>query len=400
MRKIVLACCLVVLITISGCKKTIDTTITEVEIGALLSLTGNWSSLGITSQKAIGMAIDDVNAYMEQKGTNIRFTGMVFDTKLDTALAKLAMADVVRTRTKYVIGPQSSAELAAVKPLADEKNILVVSQGSTASSLAISGDGIFRFCPGDVVEGPAIARTMLAEGKRVVITLSRDDAGNKGLQTSVGNSFAALGGQVDAIAPYSTTLAKYGTLLATLKSKLQTYIAAQGAEKVAVYLASFDECVSLFNEASTDPIFSSVQWYGGDGVVLSAALTGDAQAAAFAVTTKFIAPNFGLPTIPHPDLATISAAIKSATGIEADAYALAAYDAVWVIAKTATAMPITNTSYDLTKKVFNVESSKYFGITGPMMLNAAGDRSTGSFDYWGIVLEGGLYKWKLVGKSL
>ena len=400
MRKIVLACCLVVLITISGCKKTIDTTITEVEIGALLSLTGNWSSLGITSQKAIGMAIDDVNAYMEQKGTNIRFTGMVFDTKLDTALAKLAMADVVRTRTKYVIGPQSSAELAAVKPLADEKNVLVVSQGSTASSLAISGDGIFRFCPGDVVEGPAIARTMFAEGKRVAITLSRDDAGNKGLQTSVGNSFAALGGQVDAIAPYSTTLAKYGTLIATLKSKLQTYIAAQGAEKVAVYLASFDECVSLFNEASTDPIFSSVQWYGGDGVVLSAALTGDAQAAAFAVTTKFIAPNFGLPTIPHPDLATISAAIKSATGIEADAYALAAYDAVWVIAKTATAMPITNTSYDLTKKVFNVESSKYFGITGPMMLNAAGDRSTGSFDYWGIVLEGGSYKWKLVGKSL
>lgn len=400
MRKIVLACCLVVLITISGCKKTIDTTITEVEIGALLSLTGNWSSLGITSQKAIGMAIDDVNAYMEQKGTNIRFTGMVFDTKLDTALAKLAMADVVRTRTKYVIGPQSSAELAAVKPLADEKNILVVSQGSTASSLAISGDGIFRFCPGDVVEGPAIARTMLAEGKRVVITLSRDDAGNKGLQTSVGNSFAALGGQVDAIAPYSTTLAKYGTLLATLKSKLQTYIAAQGAEKVAVYLASFDECVSLFNEASTDPIFSSVQWYGGDGVVLSAALTGDVQAAAFAVTTKFIAPNFGLPTIPHPDLATISAAIKSATGIEADAYALAAYDAVWVIAKTATAMPIINTSYDLTKKVFNVESSKYFGITGPVLLNAAGDRSTGSFDYWGIVLEGGSYKWKLVGKSL
>lgn len=400
MRKIVLACCLVVLITMNGCKKKIDTTITNVEIGALLSLTGNWSSLGITSQKAIGLAIDDVNAYMEQKGTNIRFTGMVFDTKLDTTIAKLAMTDIVRTRTKYVIGPQSSAELAAVKPLADEKNILVVSQGSTAGSLAISGDGIFRFCPGDVVEGPAIARTMFAEGKRVVITLSRDDAGNKGLQTSVGSSFAALGGQVDAIAPYPTNLNGFDNYLGTLKVKLENYINSQGASKVAVYLASFDECVALFKQASSDPIFSSVQWYGGDGVVLSAALTGDAQAAAFAVTTKFIAPNFGLPTIQHPDLATISAAIKSATGIEADAYALAAYDAVWVIAKTATAMPITNTSYDLTKKVFNIESSKYFGITGPVLLNAAGDRSTGSFDFWGIVLEGGSYKWKLVGKSL
>ena len=400
MRKIVLACCLVVLTTLIGCKKAIDKTITEVEIGALLSLTGNWSTLGLTSQKAIGLAMDDVNAYMEQKGTNIRFTGMVFDTKLDTTIAKLAITDIVRTRTKYVIGPQSSAELAAVKPLADQNNILVVSQGSTASSLAISGDGIFRFCPGDAVEGPALAKTMYAEGKRVVVTLSRDDAGNKGLQSSVGSSFTALGGQVDAIVPYSTTLSNYNSLLSTLKSKLQSYITAQGAEKVAVYLASFDECVSLFNEAATDPVFTSVRWYGGDGVVLSTALTSDAKAAAFAAATKFIAPNFGLPALAHPDLSTIASVIKSETGIEADAYALAAYDAVWVIAKTVTALPISNSSYDLTKKVFNIESSKYFGITGPLLLNAAGDRSTGSFDYWGIVLEGGSYKWKLVGKSL
>jgi branched-chain amino acid transport system substrate-binding protein len=400
MRKIVLACCLVVLATLNSCKKTIDTTITEVEIGALLSLTGNWSSLGLTSQKAIGLAMDDVNAYMEQKGTNIRFTGMVFDTKLDTTIAKLAITDIVRTRTKYVIGPQSSAELAAVKPLADQNNILVVSQGSTASSLAISGDGIFRFCPGDVVEGPALAKTMYAEGKRVVITLARDDAGNKGLQTSVGSSFAALGGQVDAITPYPTNLNGFDNYLGTLKVKLQNYINSQGASKVAVYLASFDECVDLFKQASSDPIFSSVQWYGGDGVVLSTALTSNAQAAAFAATTKFIAPNFGLPALAHPDLSAIASKIKIDTGIEPDAYALAAYDAVWVIAKTVTAIPITNTSYDLTKNVFNIESSKYFGITGPLLLNAAGDRSTGSFDYWGIVLEGGSYKWKLVGKSL
>jgi branched-chain amino acid transport system substrate-binding protein len=325
---------------------------------------------------------------------------MIFDTKLDTAIAKLAMTDIVRTRTQYVIGPQSSAELAAVKPLADQNNILVVSQGSTASSLAISGDGIFRFCPGDVVEGPAIAKTMYAEGKRVVITLSRDDAGNKGLQSSVGNSFAALGGQVDAITPYPTNLNGFDNYLGTLKVKLQNYINSQGASKVAVYLASFDECVDLFKQASSDPIFSSVQWYGGDGVVLSTALTSDAKAAAFAAVTKFIAPNFGLPALAHPDLSAITATIKSETGIEPDAYALAAYDAVWVIAKTVTAMPITNASYDLTKKVFNIESSKYFGITGPLLLNAAGDRSTGSFDYWGIVLEGGSYKWKLVGKSL
>jgi branched-chain amino acid transport system substrate-binding protein len=325
---------------------------------------------------------------------------MTYDTKLDTTIAKNAMSDVVRVKTKYIIGPQSSAELAAIKAIADQNNILVVSQGSTASSLAIPNDGIFRFCPGDGVEGPALAKTMFAEGKRVVISLSRDDAGNKGLQTSVGAAFTSLGGQVDAISPYATTLTDYSSLLASLRTKLQTAINAQGVGKVAVYLASFDECVSLFKQASADPIFSSVQWYGGDGVVLSAALTADVQAAGFAMSTKFIAPNFGLPAIPHPDLASISAAIKNETGIEPDAYALAAYDAVWVIAKTVMAVNNASPSYNVIKNVFTVESSKYFGITGPLLLNAAGDRSTGSFDYWGIVFEGGSYKWKLVGKSL
>jgi hypothetical protein len=35
-----------------------------------------------------------------------------------------------------------------------------------------------------------------------------------------------------------------------------------------------------------------------------------------------------------------------------------------------------------------------------MYLNAAGDRSKGNFDYWGIVNEKGTYKWKWLGRSL
>ena len=400
MKKWVSGILMLGLVSLMGCKKDSLTSIKEVQIGALLSLTGNWSSLGLTSQEAIQMAILDVNDYMEWTNSNLRFTSVVYDTKLDTSLAKQAMDAVDLKKMKYVIGPQSSAELAAIKSISDKKNILVVSQGSTASSLAILNDGIFRFCPGDVVEGGALANTMYSEGIKVVVSLSRNDEGNKGLQTSIGKAFTSLGGQVDAIVPYATTLTDYSALLASLKTKLQSYIALQGANKVAVYLASFDECVALFKQASTDPIFSSVKWYGGDGVVLSSALTSDIQAAAFASTTKFIAPNFGLPSLPHPDLAAISSAIKSKTGIEPDAYALAAYDAVWVIAKTVSALSNSATDFSVVKNVFNMESSKYFGITGPLMLNAAGDRSTGSFDYWGIVLEGGSYKWKLVGKSL
>jgi hypothetical protein len=48
---------------------------------------------------------------------------------------------------------------------------------------------------------------------------------------------------------------------------------------------------------------------------------------------------------------------------------------------------------------FNVQSNYFYGLTGPLELNGAGDRSNGTFDYWRIVGANGVYQWKLVGKS-
>jgi hypothetical protein len=94
-----------------------------------------------------------------------------------------------------------------------------------------------------------------------------------------------------------------------------------------------------------------------------------------------------------------SAAIKNKTGQEPDAYALAAYDAVWVIARTVAAFPEPTKDLEKIKQVFQSTAGQFYGITGPLFLNIAGDRSTGSFDYWGIVSQNGTYTWKLVGKS-
>lgn len=382
-----------------SCKKNQTPATIDVKVGALLSLTGNWSTLGKTSDEAIRLALVNTNAYMETTSSPYRFSLVTYDTKLDTASAIGAIKRADSLGVKFIIGPQSSAEVAAIKSYADQKGIIVVSQGSTAGNLAINNDAIFRFCPGDALEGAAMARTIYASGKTDLITLARDDAGNKGLQTSVRTNFLALGGRVDSLLPYAASTTNFTSLLAQVKTVLQNKLTTTTSDKIAIYLASFDECVALFKQASADPIFSSVRWYGGDGVVLSAALPADPIAASFAATTGFIAPNFGLPAVPHPTLANIVSFIKSKTGLEPDAYALAAFDAFAVIAATVNAFPDADVSFEKTKNSFYFEASKYFGITGPLLLNTAGDRSTGSYDYWGIVIENGVYKWKLVGKS-
>ena len=390
---------LLALIFLFSCKGDSDTTTRTIKIGGLYSLTGNWSSLGKASQSAMNLALEDVNNFLEETGSAYRLSTVVSDTKLETATALSAIERNVKDGVRIFIGPQSSAEIGAIKDFVDENEVLLVSQGSTASSLAFAEDGIFRFCPGDAVEGAAISRTMYNQGKRAIITLARNDAGNIGLQTSVGKSFNVLGGEVDAFQPYSTDLNNFSVIIQSLRTKIQEYSASVGASKVGVYIASFDEIVALFNQAAGDEVLTSVNWYGGDGIVLSSALLNNAGAVSFATKTSFFAPNFGLPAQPHPDLDRISTAIFSDSGIEPDAYALSVYDAMWVIGKTLATHKNVLTDYEKLKESFATEANQFFGITGPVLLNDKGDRDVGSFDYWGIVEDNGVFSWKVVGKS-
>ncbi len=386
-------------IGILSCKKKDPVSTQIITIEGLFSLTGNWSSLGITSKAALEIAAEDINAYLASKNSSFKLAVSISDTKLETELAKSFFTKAKTDKKSFVIGPQSSAELAAIKPLSDAADIIVISQSSTAGSLAIANDAIFRFCPSDKIEGAAIAATIAKRGFKGLVTIARDDAGNKGLQTSTGEAFTAKGGQTVAIAPYGTALTNYATIAANIKTQLNTLIALHGANKVGVYLASFDEGTEIFKLAAADPVLNSVKWFGGDGVVLSTAFLNDATVAEFAIKTSFFAPSFGLPVATESKWKPIAARIKAKTTMEPDAFALAAYDAMWTIAYAIEANNGSTAGFAKLKTLFVEQANKNSGIVGAEALDAAGDRATGTFDYFGIVKEGGSYVWKLSGKS-
>ena len=389
----------VMVTTFQACKKSDATSQKTINVRGLFSLTGNWSSLGITSQAALNIAADDINAYLAGKNANFKLAVSVSDTKLETDLAKTYFTQAQTDKISFIIGPQSSAELAAIKPLSDAANIIVISQSSTAGSLAIAGDAIFRFCPSDKIEGAAMAATIAKKGFKGLVTVARDDAGNKGLQTSTGDAFTAKGGQTVAIAPYSTTLSDYTAIVASIKDQVNTLIGTYGKDNVGVYLASFDEGVEIFKLAANDPVLSSVKWFGGDGVVLSTAFLSDASVADFVIKTSFFAPSFGLPDANQAAWKPVAARIKAITSTDPDAFALAAYDAMWTIAYTIEANNGSTDDFDKLKTLFVEEANKYSGIVGADALDAAGDRASGTFDYFSIVKQNDSYVWLLVGKS-
>jgi branched-chain amino acid transport system substrate-binding protein len=277
--------------------------------------------------------------------------------------------------------------------------MLVVSQGSTAGSLSIANDNLFRFCPDDRLEGAAIAKTIYNSGIKGLVILGRDDAGNNGLQNSVDSVYTLLGGHVASNPSYPVTTTDFTAALATIKTQMQAFIAQYGASGTGVYLASFDEGATLFQQAAADPFFSSVHWYGGDGVVSSAAFTSNAAAADFAIATNFFAPTYGLPQQAASKWQPVALEIKSRTGLDADAFALASYDALWVLARTYAALPADEPTFSDLKSNFKEQADMFYGLTGATLLNAAGDRAIGSFDYWGLENQNGSYRWVLKGRS-
>ena len=126
--------------------------IERVKIGVLASLNGSGFSLGRNTVAALQIAARDLKNIGPQYRP-VRFRFLVRDTQHDPSRALDAIQDLNARGVKIIIGPQTSSEVAMIKPFADAHNILVISQGSTASSLAIPGDNIFRFCPNGYPRG-------------------------------------------------------------------------------------------------------------------------------------------------------------------------------------------------------------------------------------------------------
>ena len=224
---------------LTGCVKEkiveVPTKPTEVVFGALLSLTGDLSSSGESSQAALEIAVEDVNAYFSAIGSKIRVGLIVEDTKTEPAVALEKLQNSAREGVRVVIGPQSSAEVTTLKDYADENGILLLSQSSTAPSLAIPGDNVFRFCPDDNHQAKAVARMMWEDGIRAVVPMWRGDLWGDELSNATKDSFEELGGKVLDGIRYSPVTKDFSTELESLNSKVGQAIAQHGdADAVGV----------------------------------------------------------------------------------------------------------------------------------------------------------------------
>jgi branched-chain amino acid transport system substrate-binding protein len=368
-----------------------------ITIGGLFSLTGNWSSLGVTSKAAMEIGIEDVNSYLAAGQSGLKFAASIADTKLDPAKALQLAGDMKKAGVEVIIGPQSSAEVAALKSYVDANSLVLISQSSTAGTLAIANDNIFRLTPSDTLEAVALVGLMKADGMKTIIPFWRNDAGNVGLQVATRALFTPLG-TVKPGVEYTASQTDFAASIAALKTQVQAAITERGGTAtVAVAHAGFDEVVEIFKLAAADPVLSSVRWYGTDGTALNEPLRTNATAAGFATKVNFWTPTPGVEAGASARWQPVATRIAAKAGSQPDAFALAVYDAVWIAAQAYLATGGRGQVPAL-KSALATAADGFYGASGWTKLNAAGDRKYGDFDFFSLKQTGAAFSWGLIAQ--
>jgi branched-chain amino acid transport system substrate-binding protein len=359
---------------------------TVLQIGALLSITGGGSTLGNTSRAALEVATARWNQRLKRTGTRVQLD--VVDTGQDPTRAVAGFQQLAAEGVRIIVGPQSSSEVAAIQPLANAQGVLIVSQGSTASSLAMPDDNLFRFVPNDHVEGRTTTDLVVQQGVRTLVPLWRDDRGNVGLASSVRAAASTSGVQVTPGFQYEPNTTDYGPALQAVAAQVATATQQVGGAHVGVYLAGFEEVADVLAAARAMPGLANVRWYGGDGSAQATQLIDNTNSAAFAVSTKgFPSPLVALPAANEARYASLIQQIKQRAHATPDAFALAAYDALNVAVQTLRTTP-TSASGPALRAAFATTANGYQGVTGTIHLDPLGDRASEPYAYWSICRSG------------
>lgn len=361
----------------------------SVKIGALLPLTGALASYGETSKAALEDLVATINKDSKKIEVDIQ------DTKSEPQTALSLLEGMHDDDIAIVIGPYSSSEVTAVKQYADQNGIILLSPLSTATSLAVP-DNIFRFTPDDNAEGGALAALAYADNIRTMVTFSRDDPGNLGLQSSFKSAFERLGGRVVQGVTYPANESDFKDEVERLAGVVVTEVTTNsgGARgNVGVYLTAFNEVTSIFPTVADNggDGLRSVAWYGSDSVALSKELVANAKAAQFAAGAGYPNPILGLRDSDKSAWEPVSNRVAQMLSRTPDAFALAAYDALNVAYQV-----MTNAGErDVAAKkaeVVNVTNTAT-GLTGPLRLNDAGDRSFQIYDFWAVCSKNSAWTW-------
>jgi branched-chain amino acid transport system substrate-binding protein len=371
-----------------------------ITIGVLDDLTDGLSSDGIRINASAHLAASDINSWLVNndtawKSVGVHFSILTEDYALDNSQAQRDMSSFLGQGITEVVGPLNSGTLGAIEQYVTSNQIVMVSPSSTSVALAGTSPYVFRTAPNDAAQGLADAREMYQEGVRGLIIVYRQDTYGQGLANAVASRFTALGGHVLATVPYDPTITDFSSVLSTINQLYSSNVGTYGCGGIAIQAISFEELGTMLLQAkqSYPQLLNTAQpWYGSDGEADDSVLTNSTYASVMnqieLPSTLYIQTN-------TTATSRVCSVIFSETHISCDAYALGAYDDVWLEALGI--LWCGSTSGSCVSREIPTIANESIGVTGPLNLEANHDRVPVAYDIWCVTGSGSSATWNTCG---
>ncbi len=348
----------------------------EVMVGSVLPLTGGYSSVGVQVDAATQLAVEDFNAYLEEMDAGWQFVLFREDSESKPVSALERVTTLHSKGVDIIFGPAGSGRVNSVIGYTDANNMLVLSCCSTAPSLAIPNDSVYRIVADDTNQGKAIGKLLEAAGVEVAVPVWTNDAYGNGLKNEIVNDFVSRGGIVHDGVSYLKDSVEYSITMGQLNDIVREYVDEYGADKVGIPIVAYDEIVSILQSADSYPDLKQVHWFGSETIADSTPLKEDRIALEFAEDASFTAVQVEVDT--GDKAKQVREGLSDRFGDSPNVFAYTGYDAVWLVGLSI--IEADSADVDDIKAVIHKVAEEYTtGALRSTALNEAGDLATGNY---------------------
>jgi ABC-type branched-subunit amino acid transport system substrate-binding protein len=338
----------------------------------------------------------DYNDYLSHLGYDITTEVLVEDNQGTPAIALEKTQGFKAAGVNLVMGHGRSSHCQASMAYANENDMLLVSRSSTSPLLSIEDDNLFRTCPNDYVQAPAIAEMWEGFGAKAILIINRAGAYGDGLYNLLTEELKDRGIDELGRIRYAIEMEEFSSYIENINQILEEAKGTYGGlEFLGIHFIGSTKQITFLTQCADYDNIMDVQWMACESAGRDQRRLDDAGELFVQIQnfSSFMGADEG-----SAEWQSMEARFNDMTGLWPSFYHGTQYDA-----QTLTLMACldTGTANDAPAviEILLPLSGTLHGTTGQLTLAPTGDREPTVFDIWGYYEEEGTgdYKFRKFG---
>lgn len=272
-KKLIIGLCTIAAIGLLYYSSNNDGKQDSINIGVILPLTGERSSVGISAKNGIELALEEINSnnYLEGKSISL----FIEDSK-GMPVNSLSSFEKLKTvnNISAIIGPLGSSEVLSIAPKAEQRKVVIMTPAASSPLITDAGDYIFRNVASDLYEAKLMADAVVNNFKKekVAIVHINNDYG-KGVSKKFEEGLKEKGQNIVLSEVYEEGRTDFKTIILKLKKESPDAIYIVGYKEIAYFIKQLKEqgvnTLLLTTAIFEDPEIVSIAGNSAEGIVFT-----------------------------------------------------------------------------------------------------------------------------------